>query len=107
MDAPVGEDEDMALGDMIEDSHALAPEDAAVQASMRAIVKDMLDSLTSREAAVLRMRYGFDMPDHTLKEVGEQLNAARERVRQIEAMALSKLRAPEIAAVLLSFLETD
>jgi RNA polymerase primary sigma factor len=107
MDAPVGEDEDMALGDMIEDSHALAPEDAAVQASMRAIVKDMLDSLTPHEAAVLRMRYGFDLSDRTLKEVGEQLNASRERVRQIEAMALSKLRAPEIAAVLRNFLETD
>jgi RNA polymerase primary sigma factor len=107
MDAPVGEGDDMALGDMIEDNHALAPEDAAVQASMRAIVKDMLDSLTPREAAVLRMRYGFDMSDHTLKEVGEQLNASRERVRQIEAMAISKLRAPELASVLRSFLETD
>jgi RNA polymerase primary sigma factor len=107
MDAPVGEDEDMALGDMMEDSQALTPEDAAVQASMRAIVKDMLDTLTPREAAVLRMRYGFDMSPHTLKEVGEQLNASRERVRQIEATALGKLRDPEIASVLRSFLETD
>ncbi|HJV88562.1 MAG TPA: RNA polymerase sigma factor RpoD [Noviherbaspirillum sp.] len=108
LDVPVGEEGDMELGDMVEDIHAQAPEDAAVQASMRAIIKDMLDSLTPREAKVLRMRYGLDTSrDHTLEEVGKQLDASRERVRQIEATAMSKLRHPSRADKLRSFLEAD
>ncbi|WP_247869580.1 RNA polymerase sigma factor RpoD [Herbaspirillum sp. ST 5-3] len=108
LDIPVGEEGDMELGDMIEDTHTTAPEDAAVQASMRTIIKDMLASLTPREAKVLRMRYGLDTSrDHTLEEVGKQLDASRERVRQIEAAAMSKLRHPSRAEKLRSFLEAD
>jgi len=93
MDTPVGEDDAADLGDMIEDARTMGPEDAAVQASMRAIVRDMLDCLTPREAAVLRLRYGIDLPgDHTLDEIGKQFDASRESIRKIEATAMGKLR---------------
>lgn len=108
IDAPVSEDGAMELGEIIEDTHAVAPDDAAVQASMRAIVRDMLDALAPHEAKVLRLRYGLDVArDHTLDEVGKQLGASRERVRQIEAAAMDKLRHSARAEKLKTFLETS
>lgn len=108
IDTPVSEDGNMSLGDIIEDAHAITPEDAAVQASMRAIVKDMLDALTPHEAKVLRLRYGIDTSqDHTLDEVGKQLGASRERVRQIEAAAMDKLRNASRSGKLKTFLSTS
>ncbi|MES2934700.1 MAG: RNA polymerase sigma factor RpoD [Pseudomonadota bacterium] len=105
METPMGEDGDSQLGDFIEDGLTLAPMEAALQASMRRVVKDVLDSLTPREAKVLRMRYGLEMPsDHTLEEVGKQFDVTRERIRQIEAKAMAKLRHPSRSDVLKSFL---
>ena len=107
LEIPMGEDSDTLLVDTIEDTHALAPEDAAMQASMRTVIKEMLASLTPREAKVLRMRYGLEMPrDHTLEEVGQQFNASRERIRQIEATAIGKLRQQSESDALRRFLET-
>lgn len=104
---PMGEDGDTQLGDMIEDSHTMAPEDAAMQAAMRTAIKDVLDSLTPREAKVLRMRYGLEMSrDHTLEEVGRQFDASRESIRKTEEKAMDKLRAPLHSDKLRSFLET-
>lgn len=106
MASPMGEDGDTELGDLIEDSAALAPEDAAIQASMHTILKDMLGKLTPREAQVLRMRYGVEMPrGHTLEEIGRQFDASRERIRQIEENAMNKLRHQMHADKLRSFLE--
>ncbi len=106
METPMGEDGDAQLGDFIEDDHTLAPLDAALHASMRDVVKDVLDTLTPREAKVLRMRYGVEMScDHTLEEVGKQFDVTRERIRQIEAKAMTKLRHPSRADKLKSFLE--
>ncbi|MBC7405360.1 MAG: RNA polymerase sigma factor RpoD [Cytophaga sp.] len=106
METPIGDDDDSHLGDFIEDSHTLAPADAALHASMRNVVKDVLDSLTPREAKVLRMRFGVEMStDHTLEEVGKQFDVTRERIRQIEAKALRKLRHPSRSDKLKSFLE--
>ncbi len=106
MATPMGEDGDTELGDLIEDNSALTPEDAAVQASMRNIVKDMLGLLTPREAQVLRMRYGLEMPRaHTLEEIGRQFDASRERIRQIEENAMNKLRHQSHADKLKNFLE--
>ena len=106
MEAPLGEDDDASLGDMIEDSHVLTPEDAAMQAAMRATIKDMLDLLTPREAKVLRMRYGMETSrDHTLEELGKQFNASRESIRKIEEKAMHKLRNLPHAGKLRSFLE--
>jgi RNA polymerase primary sigma factor len=106
METPMGEDGDAQLGDFIEDDHTLAPLDAALHASMREVVKDILDTLTPREAKVLRMRYGVEMScDHTLEEVGKQFDVTRERIRQIEAKAMTKLRHPSRADKLKSFLE--
>jgi len=103
---PIGEDGDAQLGDIIEDSHALTPEDAAIQTSMRTAISDMFDSLTPREAKVLRMRYGVEMSrDHTLEEVGKQFNASRESIRKIEEKAMNKLRDPAHADKLKSFLK--
>ncbi|HCE08594.1 MAG TPA: RNA polymerase sigma factor RpoD, partial [Oxalobacteraceae bacterium] len=108
LETPVGEDGDAALGDMVEDTSTLTPEQAAMQSSMRAMVKEMLDSLTPREAKVLRMRFGMDTSrDHTLEEVGNQFDASRERIRQIEASAMKKLRHPSHSGKLKSFLETS
>jgi RNA polymerase primary sigma factor len=106
METPIGDDDDSHLGDFIEDTHTLAPSDAALHGSMRDVVKEVLDSLTPREAKVLRMRFGIEMStDQTLEEVGKQFDVTRERIRQIEAKALRKLRHPSRADKLKSFLE--
>src|SRR4029078_128807 len=106
METPIGDDDDSHLGDFIEDTNTVAPADAALHASRRDVVKDVLDSLTPREAKVLRMRFGIEMStDHTLEEVGKQFDVTRERIRQIEATALRKLRHPSRYHKLKSFLE--
>jgi RNA polymerase primary sigma factor len=108
METPIGDDEDSHLGDFIEDSNTLAPAEAALHESMRDVVKDILDSLTPREAKVLRMRFGIEMStDHTLEEVGKQFDVTRERIRQIEAKALRKMRHPSRSDKLKTFLEED
>jgi RNA polymerase primary sigma factor len=105
METPMGEDGDSQLGDFIEDNATLAPLEAAMHASMRGVIKEVLDSLTPREAKVLRMRYGVEMSnDHTLEEVGKQFDVTRERIRQIEAKAMSKLRQPSRSDKLKTFL---
>ncbi len=104
METPIGDDEDSHLGDFIEDTSTLAPDDSAVYANLRDATRDVLDSLTSREAKVLRMRFGIEMnTDHTLEEVGKQFDVTRERIRQIEAKALRKLRHPTRSEKLKSF----
>ncbi len=106
METPIGDDDDSHLGDFIEDQSTLAPADAALFASLREITKEVLDSLTPREAKVLRMRFGIEMnTDHTLEEVGKQFDVTRERIRQIEAKALRKLRHPSRSEKLRSFLD--
>lgn len=106
METPIGDDDDSHLGDFIEDLATLAPADAALHGSMRDVVKEVLDSLTPREAKVLRMRFGIEMStDQTLEEVGKQFDVTRERIRQIEAKALRKLRHPSRSDKLKSFLE--
>ena len=108
METPIGDDEDSHLGDFIEDGNTLAPAEAALHESMRDVVKDVLDSLTPREAKVLRMRFGVEMStDHTLEEVGKQFDVTRERIRQIEAKALRKMRHPSRSDKLKTFLEED
>jgi RNA polymerase primary sigma factor len=108
METPMGEDGDSQLGDFIEDNATLAPLDAAMHASMRNVIKEVLDSLTPREAKVLRMRYGVEMSnDHTLEEVGKQFDVTRERIRQIEAKAMSKLRQPSRSDKLKTFLHNQ
>jgi len=108
METPVGDDDDSHLGDFIEDSNTLAPVEAAVYDSLRIVTKDILDSLTPREAKVLRMRFGIEMnTDHTLEEVGKQFDVTRERIRQIEAKALRKLRHPSRSEKLKSFLDGE
>jgi len=104
METPIGDDEDSHLGDFIEDSGTLSPDDSAVYANLRDATREVLDSLTSREAKVLRMRFGIEMnTDHTLEEVGKQFDVTRERIRQIEAKALRKLRHPTRSEKLKSF----
>jgi RNA polymerase primary sigma factor len=106
METPIGDDDDSHLGDFIEDTSTLAPSDAAMYASLREVTKHVLDSLTPREAKVLRMRFGIEMnTDHTLEEVGKQFDVTRERIRQIEAKALRKLRHPSRSERLKSFLD--
>ena len=108
METPIGDDEDSHLGDFIEDTATLAPSDAAVYTGLRDATAEVLDSLTPREAKVLRMRFGIEMnTDHTLEEVGKQFDVTRERIRQIEAKALRKLRHPSRAKRLKSFIETN
>ena len=108
METPIGDDADSNLGDFIEDNNTLAPAEAALHDSMRDVVKDVLDSLTPREAKVLRMRFGVEMStDHTLEEVGKQFDVTRERIRQIEAKALRKMRHPSRSDKLKTFLEED
>ncbi len=108
MEPPIGDDDDSHLGDFIEDASTVAPVDAAVNASLRDVCKDVLDTLTPREAKVLRMRFGIEMnTDHTLEEVGKQFDVTRERIRQIEAKALRKLRHPSRSEKLRSFLEGE
>ena len=106
METPIGDDEDSHLGDFIEDAATLTPIDAAVYGSLRDVTAEILESLTPREAKVLRMRFGIEMnTDHTLEEVGKQFDVTRERIRQIEAKALRKLRHPTRSETLRSFLE--
>jgi len=108
METPIGDDDDSHLGDFIEDQASMAPSDSAVYASLRGATKDVLDTLTPREAKVLRMRFGIEMnTDHTLEEVGKQFDVTRERIRQIEAKALRKLRHPSRSERLRSFLDTE
>ena len=108
METPIGDDDDSHLGDFIEDAATLAPTDAALFSSLRLITKDVLDTLTPREAKVLRMRFGIEMnTDHTLEEVGKQFDVTRERIRQIEAKALRKLRHPSRSDKLRSFLDSN
>ncbi len=108
METPIGDDDDSHLGDFIEDAATMAPNDAAVYASLRGVTKDVLDTLTPREAKVLRMRFGIEMnTDHTLEEVGKQFDVTRERIRQIEAKALRKLRHPSRSERLRSFLDQE
>ena len=106
METPIGDDEDSHLGDFIEDVGTLTPDDAAVYASLSNVTSEILEGLTPREAKVLRMRFGIEMnTDHTLEEVGKQFDVTRERIRQIEAKALRKLRHPTRSERLKSFLE--
>lgn len=108
MEQPVGDDEDSHLGDFLEDTVTLIPDDSALQANLREATKDVLDSLTPREAKVLRMRFGIEMnTDHTLEEVGKQFDVTRERIRQIEAKALRKLRHPSRSERLRSFVDNN
>jgi len=108
METPIGDDDDSHLGDFIEDQSTLSPGDAALFASLREVTKEVLDSLTPREAKVLRMRFGIEMnTDHTLEEVGKQFDVTRERIRQIEAKALRKLRHPTRSEKLRSFLDSE
>ncbi|MBX4180831.1 RNA polymerase sigma factor RpoD [Sodalis sp. CWE] len=106
METPIGDDEDSHLGDFIEDTAIELPLDSATAESLRSATNDVLSGLTAREAKVLRMRFGIDMnTDHTLEEVGKQFDVTRERIRQIEAKALRKLRHPSRSEVLRSFLD--
>ena len=106
METPIGDDEDSHLGDFIEDSTSESPLDSATMESLKAATNEVLAGLTAREAKVLRMRFGIDMnTDHTLEEVGKQFDVTRERIRQIEAKALRKLRHPSRSEVLKSFLD--
>ncbi|MDE2344358.1 MAG: RNA polymerase sigma factor RpoD [Betaproteobacteria bacterium] len=108
METPIGDDDDSHLGDFIEDTATIAPADSAMYASLRDATKDVLDSLTQREAKVLRMRFGIEMnTDHTLEEVGKQFDVTRERIRQIEAKALRKLRHPSRSERLRSFIDNN
>jgi len=106
METPIGDDDDSHLGDFIEDTNNVAPVEAAMQAGLRDVVKDILDSLTPREAKVLRMRFGIEMStDHTLEEVGKQFDVTRERIRQIEAKAIRKLKHPSRSDKLRTYLD--
>lgn len=108
METPIGDDDDSHLGDFIEDTATLSPLEAALNASLHEVTKDILDSLTQREAKVLRMRFGIEMnTDHTLEEVGKQFDVTRERIRQIEAKALRKLRHPSRSDKLRSFVDSN
>jgi RNA polymerase primary sigma factor len=108
METPIGDDEDSHLGDFIEDQQAVSPVDSATMEGLAEATQNMLAGLTSREAKVLRMRFGIDMnTDHTLEEVGKQFDVTRERIRQIEAKALRKLRHPTRSDKLRSFLDSD
>lgn len=108
METPIGDDEDSHLGDFIEDTLAVSPIDAATSEGLREATREVLENLTPREAKVLRMRFGIEMnTDHTLEEVGKQFDVTRERIRQIEAKALRKLRHPSRSEHLRSFLDSE
>ncbi|MFZ5757264.1 MAG: RNA polymerase sigma factor RpoD [Pseudomonadota bacterium] len=108
METPIGDDEDSHLGDFIEDTTMISPIEAATSEGLQEAVREVLANLTAREAKVLRMRFGIDMnTDHTLEEVGKQFDVTRERIRQIEAKALRKLRHPTRSEQLRSFLDSD
>ncbi|MDH5408280.1 MAG: RNA polymerase sigma factor RpoD [Gammaproteobacteria bacterium] len=107
-ETPIGDDEDSHLGDFIEDQNDISPVDSATNGGLRETTQEVLEGLTAREAKVLRMRFGIDMnTDHTLEEVGKQFDVTRERIRQIEAKALRKLRHPSRSDHLRSFLDMD
>ncbi len=108
METPIGDDEDSHLGDFIEDAGVVSPIESATSEGLGEATQQMLSGLTSREAKVLRMRFGIDMnTDHTLEEVGKQFDVTRERIRQIEAKALRKLRHPSRSEKMRSFLDGD
>src|SRR4029078_4586849 len=108
METPIGDDEDSHLGDFIEDMNIESPLDAATNTGLSEATQRILNTLTPREAKVLRMRFGINMnTDHTLEEVGKQFDVTRERIRQIEAKALRKLRHPSRSEQLRSFLELE
>jgi RNA polymerase primary sigma factor len=108
METPIGDDEDSHLGDFVEDVNVISPQDSAMNEGLREATQGILGGLTEREAKVLRMRFGIDMnTDHTLEEVGKQFDVTRERIRQIEAKALRKLRHPTRSDQLRSFLDLD
>lgn len=108
METPIGDDEDSHLGDFIEDQNILSPSETANTTGLRGATRNMLEGLTARESKVLRMRFGIDMnTDHTLEEVGKQFDVTRERIRQIEAKALRKLRHPTRSETLRSFMRED
>ena len=107
METPIGDDEDSNLGDFIEDKNMESPIENATSSGLQGATQDILDSLTPREAKVLQMRFGIGMnTDHTLEEVGKQFDVTRERIRQIEAKALRKLRHPSRSEHLRPFLES-
>jgi RNA polymerase primary sigma factor len=106
LETPIGDEEDSQLGDFIEDKNAILPLDSAIQDNLKDTTTRVLSSLTPREERVLRMRFGIGMnTDHTLEEVGQQFSVTRERIRQIEAKALRKLKHPSRSRKLKSFLE--
>jgi RNA polymerase primary sigma factor len=106
IDMQVGEEGDTTVGDFIEDTLTTAPIEAAMQSGLRAVLRELLDELSPREAKILRMRYGIDMTtDHTLEEVGKQFDVTRERIRQIEAKAIRKLKHPSQSARLRAYIE--
>ena len=106
LETPIGEEEDSHLGDFIEDKNAILPIDAAIQSNLRETTTRVLASVTPREERLLRMRFGIGMnKDHTLEEVGQQFSVTRERIRQIEAKALRKLKHPSRSRKLRSFLD--
>jgi RNA polymerase primary sigma factor len=108
METPIGDDEDSHLGDFIEDAAIVSPVESSTNIGLMETVRDVLAGLTPREAKVLRMRFGIDMnTDHTLEEVGKQFDVTRERIRQIEAKALRKLRHPSRSEQLRSFLDLE
>jgi RNA polymerase primary sigma factor len=108
METPIGDDDDSHLGDFIEDGNALSPVDSATVEGLKEATQGILEGLTARESKVLRMRFGIDMnTDHTLEEVGKQFDVTRERIRQIEAKALRKLRHPSRSELLRSFLDSE
>lgn len=108
METPIGDDEDSHLGDFVEDINVMSPADSAIIEGLREATQGVLNGLTERESKVLRMRFGIDMnTDHTLEEVGKQFDVTRERIRQIEAKALRKLRHPSRSDQLRSFLDSD
>jgi len=108
METPIGDDEDSHLGDFIEDGNVLSPVESATASGLREATQGVLEGLTARESKVLRMRFGIDMnTDHTLEEVGKQFDVTRERIRQIEAKALRKLRHPSRSETLRSFLDSE
>jgi len=106
LETPIGEEEDSYLGDLIEDKNAILPVDAVIQSNLRESTTRVLASLTAREERIVRMRFGLGMnSDHTLEEVGRQFSVTRERIRQIEAKALRKLKHPSRSKILRTFLE--
>jgi RNA polymerase primary sigma factor len=106
LETPIGEEDDSRLGDLIEDKNATLPIDATIQSNLRETTTRVLASLTPREERIVRMRFGLGMnSDHTLEEVGQQFSVTRERIRQIEAKAIRKLKHPSRSRVLRTFLD--